>query len=569
MMYWRCFLVASLYWFSQLTFAGTPLVEFIQKPTAQQLVVPGQNNIIFYTLRNNTGVTFPLTVTTSTPLVREYAVGNTCGAQIMAHSICVIPFIFSAPAASQTINAEISIDYQGRIPLTDRIAYLVNANIPCRLLSINDFQTQFCQQQYQNFLYFTPNVFNIFNQNVLNGQSIGGTVGIYKHTTVRDAICYLSCGLRALNGTPPDQQTIFELASVTKTFTASIFGKKVFLNEVNPLAAVDASLPTGTWMGESYNLHPNMQPVTFQQLATFSGGVCFSDAPNVVITDPYIQKQADFVRDINLLDRTSATCLGTGANVAPEYGLANLLPSHNRYSNSSVGLLAQILMHLDGYTTLDQTDFNNWICQHIAVPLQMTRTSACLPNEATSDTCMPAISQCDKANWQTAEYASGYHLSNNSYVLGLPFPYVPWAGAGVLRSNAEDMVKYLQANLGVTTSVSPDVTTLLQGMIIAHTSNLYLPLPVGTPRRNIGSQSPLLGGQGYAWVCDPDSTNPFAICGKIGGHENFRSFVGFSKFKQYGIVILLNTGDLGTNGSLAAPIPSVATMGVNMIKAAT
>lgn len=565
MMYLRCFFVIGLCGVAQTVFAGLPLVEFIQKPTSQQLVVPGQSNIIFYTLRNNSPVTFPLTIKTSLPSLTVYSPGNTCGSQILAHSTCVIPFQFTAPAYSQTVAAQISIDYQNRIPLTDNIAYIVSASIPCTLMPIANFQTAFCQQQYQNFLYFIPNVFNTTNQNVQEGQSLGGSIGIYKHTALQDSICYLNCGLRELNGPPPTQRTIYELASVTKTFTGSILGKKVFLNEVNPLDPVLPHLPPGTWDSESYNLNPNMQTVTYQQLATFAGGVCFSDAPNVVITDLYDVKQGDFIRDINLLDRTSATCLGTGRNVRAEYGDPNFLPSHNFYSNSSVGLLAQVLMTIDGFTSLDQIDFNNWMCQHVTVPLQMTRTSACLPAQAQSDTCMPAMSQCNKTDWQTAEYSAGYRPVNGRYEQGAAFPYVPWAGAGVLRSDAEDMVKYLQANLGVAVNGTPEVVDLVRGMNVAHTSTDYLPAPA-TPRRNIGSQSPLSGGQGYAWVCDPDSANPLANCGKLGGHPNFRSFVGFNRAKQYGVVILLNTGDLATDGSLVA-IPSIGRIGVNMINA--
>jgi len=551
------------------TYAGTPLVEFISTPASQQSVMPGKNIIVFYTLRNNTPVNFPLNVTTSTPSLTIATVGNTCGSQINANSTCVLPFQFLAPTSGQSVSGTVSVGYHGRAPITNTVNYNVNETIQCSILPAGNYQTAFCQRQYQNLIPLITNIINITNQNVQQGQTLGGVIGIYQHG-ISDSTCYISCGQRKLNGTPPDQQTMFELASVSKTFTASIFGEKVFENSVNPTDSINGHLPTRSWLGQSYNLNTNMQPVTFQELATFSGGVCFSDAPDVNIDNNVTLKQSDFVKDINLLDRTSATCLGSGNNVRAEYGNPNYLPSHNFYSNSSFGLLAQALMNIDGYSNMDEADFNGWLCEHVTVALGMTMTNACLPDEANSNTCPQTFSYCNTSQWANAQYASGYHLSGTNYQLGDPFPFVPWAGAGNIRSNAQDMIAYIKANLGVTSSTDPSVVDLINGMAIAHQPNNYLPVPNGgTVKPNIGSQSPLSGGQGYAWVCDPSFGNPNAVCGKIGGHANFRSFVGFSPGKQYGIVILFNTGDLSTDGSFSpmTSIPSISDVGVGMINA--
>jgi len=78
----------------------------------------------------------------------------------------------------------------------------------------------------------------------------------------------------------------------------------------------------------------------------------------------------------------------------------------------------------------------------------------------------------------------------------------------------------------------------------------------------LGNQSPLHGTQGYAWVCQ--LINGDRICGKIGGHTNFRGFVGFSQKKQYGLVILLNTGMINQHSKPS--VPSVSEIGVNLIK---
>lgn len=554
-----------------LSYAATPLVEFTQQPSLQY-VRPGQSALVFYTIRNNTPVTFPITISASALMVRSN-VANTCGNTLPAHSSCNFTYMFNAPNQASSINARVSVDYQGRAPLVTTTDFNVNANIYCSLLPIFSYQTSFCQQQYQNVVTNTFGVINPYNINTQEGQTPGAMFGIYKRSNGSDLACFVSCGVRKIGGTAPDENTMFELASVTKTFTAAILGKKQNQG-LDVQASVNPDMPTGTWNGESYNLNPSMQPVTYSQLATFAGGVCFSDAPDVVITNPsQLIKQSDFVKDINLLDRNSPTCLGIGPNVRDEYSGVKL-PTHNFYSNSSVGLVAQILMGLDGYTDMTQPEFNDWLCQHITVPLNMPRTSACLPSEATSGNC--TLSQIgpfciNAAIWTTNEYSTGYRIINGSFIQTIPFPFVPWYGAGNIRSNALEMVNFIKANLDVNDSVDPLAAEIIAGMQTAHVSRNYLPVPPGdSVRLNVGAQNPLRGGQGYAWVCDPINPDPTAICGKLGGHDAYQSFIGFQRSKSYGVIILFNAGNLGNQGSLrlADNAHNIGNLGVTLIQAA-
>lgn len=558
-----CLLTLTL--FSTTSEARMPLVEITHKPLQTQKLALDDTNIIFYTLQNNTQKRLPLHIDTSSPLLSISSVGNTCGNSLSPNSHCTVSLQFNG--ASQPFKKTITIrfDYDGRVPLTESINYEVDADIACHLLPIEAYETPFCQTQYQRVLQYTNNVFNVSDTDVIQGQTLGGMFGIVQQSNSTNTICYVSCGKRALNGNAPNENTLFELASVTKTFTGSILGKKVHLG-LDPLTAIATHLPTGSWLGKSYSLNVNEQAVTFQQLATFAGGVCFSDAPGVNISDNITQQQSDFVTAINAIDPTLSTCNGgSDPNVLPVYPNA-ALPTHNFYSNSSVGLVGQALMNMDGYTNMDLSDFNGWMCQHILTPLNMTHTNACLPSQAGS--CPQTGSHCNTATWSSAEYASPYHIDNGHYQLGNPFPFVPWAAAGALRSNAADMVKYLLANLHLIDSNDADVVNLLAGMTIAHTSNNYLPNNSTDPTKlNIGHQSPLSGGQGYAWVAMPDSNNASAIYGKIGGHTNFRSFVGFSLQKKYGVVILFNTGEAHTNGSLHKTTPnSPSQIGVSLIQ---
>jgi CubicO group peptidase (beta-lactamase class C family) len=451
----------------------------------------------------------------------------------------------------------------------------VEATIQCTLLPLNDYQTAFCQEQYQHVVSATLSTFNPSGQNAQPLQTVGGMFGIYAKRNGADTICYVSCGVEAIGGSAPTETTVFELASVTKTFTAAILGKRVYLG-LNPLTPV--TVPAGSWLGQSYSLNPTETPVTYQQLATFAGGFCYSDAPDVAIfSNNTLQKQADFVQDVNALDRNSPTCLGSGSNVAAVYNGATL-PSKNLYSNSSVGFLAQVLMAEDNYQEMTEAQFNLWLCENILVPLNMTQTNACLPDEASNGTCATALNTsshnptaCNavKAGWQAADYATGYHHANGALVAGVPFPFVPWYGAGNVRSNAQDMVNYLRAYMNNITSVNPDVTDLEAGMQQALHSTAYMPVPNGeTVILNKSAQMPLKGGQGYAWVCDPFDTADNSICGKLGGHTNFQSFIVFNQTTNYGLIILFNTGEVTNTGGLRTPystLPTIGEIGVALV----
>ncbi|CAM3109412.1 penicillin-binding protein AmpH [Legionella steigerwaltii] len=556
-------------------YCATPLVELISAPASSQQVLPQQELILYYTLRNNTNVNLPLGIKFSSPSASLDTNLGSCGQFINANSTCTFAVVYQAPNLSKTIPLTVKINYQGRAPIVSTVNININNTLACTLLKQASWQTSFCQTQYQHALTFTPNVFNTANQNVVQEQTLGGMFGIYKKTNSGEQICFISCGLRALNDIPPDENTLFELASVTKTFTAASLGTLVYKNQINPLSPIKPDLPSISWLGRSFNLTPNESPVSYQELATFSGGVCFSDAPSVdQNSGDQTLNQSNFVKDINALDTALPTCIGNGTKeVDLVYGDHHFLPTHNFYSNSSVGLITQALMKRDGFPNVLEGDFNGWVCNNVTSILNMPLTSSCLPDEAHNGTC-PVITPagatpCNMSQWQSAQYASGYHIdiSTNAYQLGNPFPYVPWAGAGCIRSNASDMINFVRANLNISTNNDPKQLALLQGMQIAHAANDYLPVPIGkTVLPNIGSQFPLVGGQGYAWVCQ--IINGETVCGKIGGHTNFRSFLGFTMQQQYGIIILFNTGSLSTDGSLrrhiAAP-PSIATIGENMI----
>ncbi len=135
---------------------------------------------------------------------------------------------------------------------------------------------------------------------------------------------------------------------------------------LNVYGPVKPNLPPG------YVLLPEEQDVTFQQLATFTGGFWWYDPPDFTKGQPF--SQDDFVNDVNSLDPTDPS----GKAFGPIPGEADL-PTFNFYSNGSIGFLGQILMHMDSSNGqryhFHGPGFSNWISDNLTGPLNMPNTA--------------------------------------------------------------------------------------------------------------------------------------------------------------------------------------------------
>ena len=331
-----------------------------------------------------------------------------------------------------------------------------------------------------------------------------------------EAPCAFAFGETAIgSGVAPDEQTIFELASVTKTFTTSILALRAAAGVVN------VHLPVTLLLPPEYELAPRMQRVSLQQLATFSGGFPWSDPPGFQRAWP----QYRFVAEVNALEP-----------LHPIPGEADL-PTVNYYSNGSIGLLGQILMYVDtmigagSYPPIPR-GFSAWIEDHLTGPLNMPSTRVTPPGP-----------------WST-----GYAIANGHYRETLPFLWVPWGPAGALRSNAADMRNFLRANICAHHATDPACAglppDLLAALPLAHAPNDYVPHgsladpTLYTVDTQTGKPSEAV--QGWAWVYvpppEPNPTNASPIIWKDGGHPGYSTWIGFNPGKAYGIVLLYNTG---------------------------
>jgi CubicO group peptidase (beta-lactamase class C family) len=302
----------------------------------------------------------------------------------------------------------------------------------------------------------------------LQHQSVGIVVGLigpegrrvvaYGHLDKGDS--------RPLNG-----DTVFEIGSTTKVFTSLLLADMVKHGEVALDDPVAKYLPPGTKMPER-----NGRSITLVDLATHTSGLPRLPA-NLSPKDPQ-NPYADY-SVMQMFQFLSS------------YQLTRDIGSKYEYSNLGGGLLGHVLARRAGM------DYEALVRSRICDPLGMNSTRITLSPE------------------MKARLAVGHNQSMEA-VPNWDLPTL--AGAGALRSTANDLLTFLAANLGYTkTPLAPAMVAMLR-----------VRRPTGQPGLEIG-----LGWHIY-------TTNGKEIAWHNGGTGGYRSFMGFDPKTRIGVVALSN-----------------------------
>jgi D-alanyl-D-alanine-carboxypeptidase/D-alanyl-D-alanine-endopeptidase len=278
--------------------------------------------------------------------------------------------------------------------------------------------------------------------------------------------------------------TVFEIGSITKVFTSLALADMVKHGEVELDDPISKYLPKSVKVPSRKG-----REITLVDLATHTSGLprlpanlslwhspAHSDNP---YADYTVEQMYAFLSDYTL-----------PRDIGVKY----------EYSNLGGGLLGHVLALKAG------TNYEALIEQRICRPLGMTNTQIRLSPEL------------------QARLAQGHNAA------GKPVPN--WdlpalAGAGALRSTANDLLKFAAANMGLTKSDLQPAMELEQ-----------------TPRHKAGSPTMQIGlgwhiakryGRELTW--------------HNGGTGGYRSFIGFDKAAQRGVVVLVNSaGDIDDLG---------------------
>lgn len=269
-----------------------------------------------------------------------------------------------------------------------------------------------------------------------------------------------------------DGDTVFEIGSATKVFTSLLLADMVQRGEVALDDPVAKYLPPGVKMPER-----NGRVITLVDLATHTSGLPRLPA-NLKPKDP-ANPYADYSVD-QLYQFLSG------------YQLTRDIGSQYEYSNLGGGLLGHVLARRAGM------DYEGLVRSRICDPLGMDNTRVTLTPE------------------MKARLAIGHNQGLESVE---NWDFLTLAGAGALRSTANDMLTFLAANLGY----------LKSPLAPAMAATLNVRRPTGQPGLEVA-----LGW--HIWT-----TNGKEIVWHNGGTGGYRSFIGFDQKARIGVVVLSNT----------------------------
>ena len=300
-----------------------------------------------------------------------------------------------------------------------------------------------------------------------NGVNTGIVVGIID----ADGSRYYSYGVKSLESKEPvNEYSVFEIGSITKTFTGILLADMVIKGEVKLDDPLQNYLPAGitapTRNGATIKLvqmsnHTSSLPRMPDNFNPANPANPFAD---------YSEKQVyDFLNT---------------------YKLTRDIGSEYEYSNYAAGLLGHVMATKKGVT------YEKLMIDVIAKPLNLSDTRIALTPKMKTNLAMGHSEGVEVENWDLTSLA----------------------GAGAIRSNAVDMLKYVSANMGKAKT------------------NLYPAMQLSHKNSRVEGSSPMVG---LGW--HKTGSAELEIIWHNGGTGGYRTFTGFTKGGDKGVVVLSNS----------------------------
>lgn len=275
----------------------------------------------------------------------------------------------------------------------------------------------------------------------------------------------------AAPGKPLMKDSVFEIGSITKTFTGTLLAEMVEAGQVKLDVPAQTYAPTGLQLPTR-----NGKTISLANLSEQNSGLprLPTNLAPANPANPYADYSVDQLNDF-----------------VGHYTLTRDPGEAFEYSNLGVGLLGHLLATRAG------SSYEALATARILKPLGMTMTAATMTPE------------------MSAALAQGHDARGQA--VGL-WDIPTLAGAGALRSNVMDMLKYLDANVG------PPKTDLERAMRLAQ-----------QPRAKAGTMQ-----IGLNWFTQKDPSG-VEIIWHNGGTGGYGSYIGFDQKRGVGVVLLSNS----------------------------
>ena len=275
-----------------------------------------------------------------------------------------------------------------------------------------------------------------------------------------------------------DADTVFEIGSISKVFTALLLADMIVRGEV---AADD---PVAKYLPDNVRVpYFSDRPITLLDLATYTSGLprMPSNFTPRNTANPYADYSVEQLYDF-----------------VSNHKLRFMPGTHYEYANLGFGLLGHALALRTGKS------YEELVVSRICAPLGMESTRITLSDS------------------MQARLARGHNASFDP-VANWDIPTL--AGAGALRSTANDLVKFLEMCLG--NKPSPLAPAMAMTLGQRH--------PTERQRVEVA----------LGWFLSTSHRDEIAW--KDGGTGGYATFIGFSTKSQRGSILLSNTADYGSN----------------------
>lgn len=308
----------------------------------------------------------------------------------------------------------------------------------------------------------------ILKARVDDGRATGLVVGVMEADGSTRIVSYGSAG----PGTEPlGPNSVFEIGSITKVFTSTVLADMAQKGDVKLDTPAQTYAPAGMVLPKRGG-----KEITLANLSEQSSGLPRMPANfrPASMSNPY----ADYsVAQLN--------------EFLAGYQLPRDIGATVEYSNLGVGVLGAILANKAGKS------YEAMVTERVLQPLGMTMTGVALS---------PAMQKA---------LAKG-HDESGAVTANWDLPTL--AGAGALRSNMIDMLKFLDANIG------PPKTALERAMREAQ-----------KPRAPMGPGAQV----GLNWITTKTKSGAEFVWHN-GGTGGYRTFIGFDPLRSIGVVVLSN-----------------------------
>lgn len=301
--------------------------------------------------------------------------------------------------------------------------------------------------------------------------------------------------LSATDPSPPDGNSLFEIGSITKTFTATLLANRVLegrvaLNDAAQEVLPDSAVTLPTWKGKAIRL---------KHLATHTSGIPRaprdSEQPLPEGYDPF--NPYDAYDTETVYDYLNNWC-----TLEFEPGTEYL------YSNTGGGLLGHLLGLEDG------TSFATILARDILIPLGMEQTTLDL-----SPGHLPMLAPGHDEQLNSVDNYTAQDI---------------FEGAGFIKSSLSEMLLYLKANLGIPEGTGTGNRTLAGACELAQEPHYEVGTVTYGDRE--GSYHLSIGLGWHIHSLDGDQR----YCYHGGRTNGYMAFMAFDRDHPAGFVVLFN-----------------------------